>query len=192
MAQLSHLYMTTRKSIPLTGWTFVGKVMSLLYNMLSRFFIAFLPSSKCLWISWLHSPSAVILEPKKIKYMVYVCAYMLVAQSCLTLCDPMDCSLPGSSVHGILQTRLLQWVFIPFSRGSFRPRDWTWVSYIVGRFFTVWATRETLYTHTHTHTHPIVKLLLGRKAMTNLDSIKKQRYYFANKGPSSKSYVFFQ
>ena len=59
--------MTTGKTIALTRWTFVGKVMSLLFNMLSRFVIAFLPKSKRLLISWLQSPSAVILEPKKIK-----------------------------------------------------------------------------------------------------------------------------
>ena len=67
MVQLSHPYMTTGKTIALTGWAFVSKVTSLLFNMLFRFVIAFLPSSKCLLISWLHSPSAVILEPKKIK-----------------------------------------------------------------------------------------------------------------------------
>ena len=65
-----------------------------------------------------------------------------VAQSCPTLCDPMDCSLPSSSIHGILQARILEWVAISFSRGSSRPRDWTQVSRIVGRCFTVWATRE--------------------------------------------------
>ena len=67
MDQLSHPYKTTGKSIAFTRRTFVGKLMSLLYNMLSRFVIAFLPRSKCLLILWLHSPSAVILEPKKIK-----------------------------------------------------------------------------------------------------------------------------
>ena len=67
MAQLSHRYMTTGKTIALTLWTFVGKVMSLLFNMLSRFVIAFLPRSKCLLISWLLSTSTVILELKKIK-----------------------------------------------------------------------------------------------------------------------------
>ena len=67
MVQLSHSYMTTGKTIALTGRTFVGKVISLLFNMLSRFVIAFLPRSKCLLISWLQSPSEVILEPKKIK-----------------------------------------------------------------------------------------------------------------------------
>ena len=65
-----------------------------------------------------------------------------VTQSCLTLCDPMDCSLPGSSVHGIFQARVLEWVDIPFSRRSSWPRDWTCVSHIAGRRFTVWATRE--------------------------------------------------
>ena len=59
-----------------------------------------------------------------------------VAQSCLTLCDPMDCSLPGSSDHGILQARLLEWVVISFSRASSRPRDWTRVSCIAGRCLT--------------------------------------------------------
>ena len=63
--QLSHPYMTTEKTIALTRWTFVGKVMSLLCNMLSRLVITFLPRSTCLLISWLQSPSAVILEPQK-------------------------------------------------------------------------------------------------------------------------------
>ena len=65
--QLSHPYMTTGKTIALTKWTFVGKVMSLLFNMLSRLLITFLPRSEHLLISWLQSPSAVILEPPKIK-----------------------------------------------------------------------------------------------------------------------------
>ena len=59
---------------------------------------------------------------------------VLVAQSCLTLCDPMNSSPPGSSVHGILQERILEWVAIPFSRGSSQPRDQTWVSCIILRF----------------------------------------------------------
>ena len=67
MVQLSHPYITTGKTIALTRWTFVGKVMSLLFNMLSRLVIALLPRSKRLLISWLQSPSAVILEPPKIK-----------------------------------------------------------------------------------------------------------------------------
>ena len=67
MVQLSHPYMTTGKTIALTRWTFAGKVISLLFNMLSRLVVTFLPRSKCLLISWLQSPSAVILEPPQNK-----------------------------------------------------------------------------------------------------------------------------
>ena len=70
MVQLSHPYMTTGKTITLTIWTFVSKVMSLLSNMLFRFVIAFLPRTKCLLILWLQSPSAVILEPKEITSVI--------------------------------------------------------------------------------------------------------------------------
>ena len=66
----------------------------------------------------------------------------VVAQSCPTLCDPTDCSLPGFSVHGIFQAIVLEWIAISFSRGSFQPRAQTRVSHIVDRRFTVWATRE--------------------------------------------------
>ena len=66
---------------------------------------------------------------------------MLVTQLCLTLYDPMDCSLPGSSVYGILQTRISEWVAIPFSRGSSQPRDKIQVSCIASRLFTITATR---------------------------------------------------
>ena len=76
----------------------------------------------------------------------------------------MDCNQSGSSVHGNLQARILEWVAIPFSRGSSRPRDWTPVSHIAGWYFTVWATRETQITYIH---------------IMNI-----------NKGPSSQSYGF--
>ena len=65
-----------------------------------------------------------------------------VPQSCLTLCNPVDSSPPGSSIHGIFQARILEWVAISFSERSSWPRDWTQVSRIVGGRFTVWATRE--------------------------------------------------
>ena len=65
-----------------------------------------------------------------------------VAQSCPTLCNPMDCSLPGSCVHGIFQAIVLEWIAISFSRESSWPRDWTQVSHIVDRHLTVWATTE--------------------------------------------------
>ena len=71
-----------------------------------------------------------------------------VAQSCLTLCDPRDCSLPGFSVHGIFQARILEWVTISFSRKSSRPRDRARVSHIGGRCFNLWATREAHPTYT--------------------------------------------
>ena len=75
MVQLSHPYMTTGKTIAFTSWTFVSKVMSLLFNMLSRLVIAFLPRSKHLLISWLLSPSAVTLEPRKIKSVTVSIVY---------------------------------------------------------------------------------------------------------------------
>ena len=73
---------------------------------------------------------------------LYICVCVLFTKSYLTLCDPMNCSPPGSSVHGISKARILEWVAIRFSRGSFWPRYWTQVSCIAGRFFTNWATRE--------------------------------------------------
>ena len=80
----------------------------------------------------------------------------------------MDCSPPGSSVHGIFQARVLEWVAISFSMRSSWPRNWTWVSHIIGRCFTIWATRDE----------------------QPRQHIKKQRHDFANKGPSSQSYGF--
>ena len=87
IVQLSHPYMTTGKTIALTRWTFVGKVMSLLFNMLSRLLITFLPRSS---------------EVSE------------VVQLCLTLCNPMDYSLPGSSLHWIFQAIILEWIAVSF------------------------------------------------------------------------------
>ena len=81
-----------------------------------------------LWLSWNSHISSVQSRP--------------------TLCNPMDCSLPGSSIHGIFQARVLEWVAISFSRGSSWPMDRTWVSCIAGRRFTIWATREARFTYT--------------------------------------------
>ena len=83
IVQLSHPYMTIGKTIPMIGWTFVGKVMSLLFNMLSMLVMAFLPRNKHLLISWLQSPSAVILEPKQIKS---VTVFIVSPSICLHLC----------------------------------------------------------------------------------------------------------
>ena len=71
---------------------------------------------------------------------------VFVAQSCVTLFDPMNHSWPCSSNHGISQARILEWVAMPFSRGSSRPRDWTWVSCIADACFTVWTTRQAHWT----------------------------------------------
>ena len=85
---------------------------------------------------------------------------VLVTQSGWTLSYPVDCNSPGSSVHWILQARLLEWVTVPFSRGSSQPRDWIWLSRIAGRFFIIWATREVpSNTHTHTHTRARARTL---------------------------------
>ena len=87
----------------------------------------------------------------RVRVFEYGCLYFYpkwkkreVTQPCPTLCNPMDCSLLGSSVHGIFQAIVLEWIAISFSRGSSQPRDWTQVSRIVDRHFTVWATREVL------------------------------------------------
>ena len=91
-----------------------------------------------MWLSDYHSLTHSLIthlaEPSEMK--------VLVTQSCQTLCDHTDCSPPGSSVHGISQARILEWVVILFSRGSPQPRDWTCISHIVSGFFTIWATRE--------------------------------------------------
>ena len=79
---------------------------------------------------------------ESIKLQMVIAQWSEVAQSCLTLCDPVDWSLPSFSVHGILQARILEWVTISFSRGSSRPRGRTQVSHIGGRCFNLWATRE--------------------------------------------------
>ena len=99
MVQLSHPYMTTGKTIGLTIWTFVGKMMFLLFNTLSRFSVVFLPRCVCVCVCVC------------VRVCVYVC--VLAAQSCPTLYDPKDYNPPVSSVHGILQTRKMEWVAIP-------------------------------------------------------------------------------
>ena len=84
----------------------------------------------------------ILYKYKYICIYIYTHIHMEVAQSCPTLGDPMNCSLPGSSIHGIFQARILESVAIAFSKRSSRPREWTQVSRVVGRRFTVWAARE--------------------------------------------------
>ena len=90
------------------------------------------PKNGCFWTVMLENTFESPLDSKKVN----------VAQLCPNLCNPMDCSLPGSSVHGIFQARILEWVAISFSRRSSQPRDQTQVSRVVGRCFTIWATGE--------------------------------------------------
>ena len=87
-------------------------------------------------------PASPLLPYPSVCVCVCVCVCVRVTQSCLTLCDPMDCSPAGSSVHAILQARIQKLVAISLSRGSFWPKDWTQVSCIAGRFYTIQATRE--------------------------------------------------
>ena len=88
---------------------------------------------------------------------VYTESESEVTQLCLTLCDPTDCSLPGSSVHGIFHAIVLEWIAIAFSRGSSQPRDQTQVYLIVDRHFTVWATlKEYLNQNTECYLYDVV------------------------------------
>ena len=144
--QLSHPYMTTGKTIALTRRTFVGKVMSLFLNMLSRLVITFLPRSKCLLISWLQSSSAVNLEPRQPRK------------------EKMMASGPITSwqIDGETMEIVRDFIFL----GS--------------KITTDGDCNHEIKRHLH----------LGRKSMTNLNSIFKSRHYFAKKGPSSQSYGF--
>ena len=86
---------------------------------------------------------------------------ILVLQSCPTLCNPMNCSLPGSSVHEILQARILEWAAVSFSRGSSQPRDWTLVSCIAGRFFTTKPSRKPKKHSVSPYNMPLASTPLG-------------------------------
>ena len=110
----------------------------------------------------------------------HTCVYMHVQslKLCPTLCNPMDYSSSGSSVHGLLQARILACITMPFSRDSSQPRDRTCVScisYIVGGFFTHWTPGKAIYiykhthTHTHTHTYPSVNYLLRKRKLTTVN-----------------------
>ena len=160
--------MITGKTIALTIGAFVRKLRSLLFNMLSRFVIAFLAKSKHLLISWLQLPSAVILEPKKRKsvtastFSSSICHEVMGAdaisqlcvqslQTCLTLVDPMDHSPLDFSVHGIFLARILECIAMLCSRGSSLPRDQICISCIAGEFlFLFFFTTEPLEKHKST------------------------------------------
>ena len=94
-------------------------------------------SRKFFFVCFFFFLSCLLLSFPASSFMLKVKSESEVAQSCRTLCDPMDCSLPGSSVHGIFQARVLEWGAIAFSRGSFLPSDRTRVPHIAGRHFTI-------------------------------------------------------
>ena len=95
----------------------------------------------------------------------------------LTLCDPMDYSPPGCLVHGILQSGTLEWVAIPFSRGSSWPRGWTWVSCITGRLFTIWAT----YSSNEIFSRIVEIQNVGKVVSTLLSPYNNLRMWFLSK-----------
>ena len=103
----------------------------------------------CLWVLYSIPLIYTFIPLKYHTILIIVKVKMLVAQSCLSLCDPMNCSLSGSSVYAILQAKILEWIAIPFSRGSSLPKDQTLISCIADRFFTIWATREAQSTENH-------------------------------------------
>ena len=112
-----------------------------------RFYIKENSYGFCLWHIWLRiSSRSIYAITNRISFFLWLIFHCIceseVAQSCPTLCEPVDCSLPGFSVHGIRQAKTLKWVIISFSRRSSRPRDRTQVSRIGGRCFNLWATRE--------------------------------------------------
>ena len=122
------------------SWSFLASSVPLIYICIllpilhSLYYSSFMVNHKLIYIY--------IYVSAYIQCIIYIIVNNEVTQSCLSLCDPIDCSLPGSSVHGVFKARILEWVAISFSRGSSRPRNRTQVSCIAGRCFTIWATRE--------------------------------------------------
>ena len=112
----------------------------------------------------------------------------LVIQLCLTLHDPMDCNPPGSSVHGIFQAGILKWVAISFSRGSSWAKDWTWVSCFAGRFFTVWATRETPVTFPFTSNYSLPYSIVCAQSLSHVQLCDPTDYSL----PGSSVHGIFQ
>ena len=144
---LSNVLWRSQVGLSFTVWErqkdgFMGKSWALLC-----YFLAVWLCANCLLsldLSFhLYKMRVMLTSEGRVKETCFLSKVSEVAQSCPTLCDPVDCSLPGSSVHGILQARVLEWAAISFSRGSSQPRDRTQVSRIAGRRFNLWATRES-------------------------------------------------
>ena len=123
--------------IALSMLSTLDRVSQTLSSMVLLFSLSIRKQTRKGWLvpAWALIDSGTEIAPRS--YVTELCIQS--HQSCLTLCDPMDHSPPGSSVHGIFQAKILWWVAIPFSRGSSQPGDETWVSCIAGRFFTDWV-----------------------------------------------------
>ena len=132
--------------------------------------IVSISSVKNIWKFYLLGQQSIAPSPQHVTIKT-------VAQSCPTLCDPMDCSSPGSSVHEIFPAKILEWVAISFSRGSSQPRDWTRDSCTAGRFFTDWATREAPTIKIKTLINSSLKSLKKKKRLHCLS--KKQPIQFS-------------
>ena len=187
MVQLSHPYMTTGKTIALTTQTFVSKVMSLLFNMLCMLVTAFLPGSKCLLISWLQSPSALILEPKKIKSVT-------------------ASTFSPSIFHEVmgLEAKVLDyWIlsFKPtFSLSSFTFMNWLFNSSSVSAIrvvssaylrLLIFLLANLIPAHNSSSSAFYMMYSVYKSYEKIRQHIKKQRHYFTDKGPCSQSYGFF-
>ena len=121
----------------------------------------------------------------------------LVTHSCPTLCNPMDCSPSGSSVHGILQARLLEWIVFSFSRGlPSQPRDGTHISCIAVRFFTIWATREARETQGSVLARMVVYIFRGLNCIPSVCPYSSSRstnmYAWGEVGVETKSLYYYQ
>ena len=102
-----------------------------------------------------------------------LCMYAQLFHLCPTLCDPMDCSPPSSSVHGILQARILEWVALPFSRGSCWPRYWTGASCVADGFLTDWVTRTALWQFCQVIIYFCFILLVTESSLLNYNNFLK-------------------
>ena len=121
-----------------------------LSSTVSQSLLKFMPDESAMLSNHLVLCCPLLLSPSISTSMSLSCDWLLVTQSCPTLCHPMECSPPGSSVHGVLQARKLEWVAIPFSRETSQPRARTRVSHTAGRFFTIWTTRKVpSYSYVH-------------------------------------------
>ena len=127
-----------------TSWKTAERWIIYFHSLLDLpcpWFLCQVPGCDLGWMVFsLRGPVCLHLDNPVLPFFVCVLNHSVLSDSC----DPMDCSLPSTSVHGILQVGILEWVAMPSFRGSSWSMDWTWVSCIAGRFFTVWATRKPL------------------------------------------------